>query len=230
MTIYDQSQYRPPYPKHNEKGIDPEPQPFGPPDLRPSGLGPGYSVYASAHGRNLAGMDDNNFDSQNSEGIETYPNELDLLNAADDVNGNGLFDPHGSHGNVHPDAGVFQDHLNIPGYIDRDQFYHPSEVRDLTQPGHNVMYVPGGAVSFQDGQKETYEKQQALWEIPPGMGWKAKRPPEKSIVDAPTATWPVSGLRGGDDAEKAKQLQYYMLAAGAGLAVGLAAVYMMRRK
>lgn len=228
MSNLDRSQLRPPYPEYSEKGIQPEPYPYGPPDLRPSGLGPGYSVYASAHGRNLAGMDNSNFDRKNSEGIETYPNELNMLSQFDDVDGNGVFDPNDSHGNVHPEEGIFQDHVNLPGYIARDKFYAQSEVSDLTKPNGYTMYVPGGAVSFQQGQQRTFEKNELLWDLPPSVSpYQADPTDEQSIVEAPTATWPVSGA---EDAKRAQKVQYYLFAAGAGLAVGVAAIYLMRRK
>jgi hypothetical protein len=130
----------------------------------------------------------------NSEGIETYPNELNTLAVADDVNGNGVFDPNNSHGNIHPDEGVFADHQSIPGYMKRDHFYNPSEVFDIPGGG-DVMYVPGGAVSFQQGQPETLRKQRLLWELPPSVNPFEPDPiPQDSTVNAPTATRPVSGF------------------------------------
>lgn len=189
MSTFNRGQLRPEYPAFAERGYSPDWNPFGPPDLWPSGDGPGYSVYAAPHGRNLAGVDD-----MNAEGIETYPNELDLLAEADDVRGNGLFDPNGSHGNVHPNEGVFADHQSLPGYIDRDHFYTPSEVEDLPGGGQ-VMYVPGGAVSFQQGQPETLRQNQLLWELPPSVRPFAPDPlPMESTVLAPTAERGIQGL------------------------------------
>lgn len=225
MTLWDRSQARPPYPTFPEKGFTQAPQRYGPPDLRPSGLGPGYSVYSSSHGRNLAGMSSDNFDSDNAEGIETYPNELNALSEADDVMGNGLFDPNLTHGNVHPDAGVFQDHLSLPGYVARDKFYQVSEVKDLTNGG-NVMYVPGGAVSFQEGQVETLRAKNLLWEIPPGV---SPIPPgqvqKTSIVDAPTATQSV-----GQENGAARNYTPYYVAAGVGVLAGLIWIGLRGRK
>ena len=231
-TTYDRLQLRPEYPVFNESGLERIPQRFGPPDLWPSGLGPGYSVYAAPHGRNLAGTDKSEMqpegiNNQNSEGIETYPNELNVLAQADDVNGNGVFDPHGSHGNVHPDAGVFQDHLNLPGYVARDHFYDLSEVEDLTQPNGRTMYVPGGAVSFQQGQQRTYEEQQLLWNLPPGMdAYNPEDPVSQSTVNAPTAARPI-----GEDNNNNNGPNYmpYAIMAGVGLAAG-AAWLLMRKK
>lgn len=230
MSSYNRSQLKPPYPVDNETGFRPESQHFGPPDMMPSGLGPGYSVYASAHGRYLAGVGNNNMDpsgidSTTSEGIETYPNELNLLSQADDVDGNGVFDPQGSHGNVHPDAGVFQDHESLPGYVARDHFYDLSEVVDLTKPDGRTMYVPGGAVSFQQGQQRTYEEQQLLWNVPPGMdAYQPTYPMAESIVDAPTASTPV----GSTEEPPPKNYRPYYIAAGVGVVAG--ALWLIMRK
>ena len=158
------------------------------------------------------------FDGTNSEGIETYPNELDSLAQAEDVVGNGVFDPNDTHGNIHPDAGVFQDHQNLPGYVARDHFYELSEVKDLTRPDGRVMYVPGGAVSLQQGQQHTLTETAEYWKLPPGMN---PITPDgvsmESIVDAPTASRPVGQI----DPEKKTDYTPYYIAAGVGLAAGL---------
>lgn len=164
MTIQDRDQYAPSYPAYRNSGrIKYAENMFNAPDLRPSGSGPGYSVFNSAYGRHLAGVDD-----ADGRGMETYPNELDILAVEDDVDGNGVFDPNLSHGNVHKDGGVFNDHQSLPGYVARDHFYSPSEVEDLTT-GKPVNYVPGGAVAFQQGQEETFLENQAIYKIPPDM-------------------------------------------------------------
>lgn len=144
-----QDQNSPPYPVHNTKGIKYAMNMFNAPDLRPSGAGPGNPVFKSEYGRHLAGLD------ADGRGMETYANELDILAVEDDVQGNGVFDPNLTHGNIHPDSGVFSDHQSLPGNIAREHFYSPSEVTDLTT-GKPVNYVPGGAVSFQQGQEETF--------------------------------------------------------------------------
>lgn len=212
MSTLNRGQLRPQYPVFSERGYQPKANPMGPPDMWPSAGGSGYSVYASAHGRNLAGVDD-----MNSEGIDTYPNELNSLAAADDTAGNGVFDPNDSHGNVHPNEGVFADHLSLPGYIDRDQFYRPSEVNDIPGGG-KTMYVPGGAVSFQQGQTETLRKNQLLWELPPSVRpFEAAPLHQESTVNAPTATESIRGL-GEVDAETKKK---YMTMATIGVCAGL---------
>lgn len=231
MTTLDRLQLRPPYPvtrQPGEGGI-----PYVPPDMRPSGWGPGYSVYASSYGRNLAGVGEHNemeaqsFDAQNAEGIETYPNELDALAVADDTAGNGVFDPNDTHGNVHPDAGLFQDHLSLPGYVARDHFYELSEVRDLTKPNGRVMYVPGGAVSLQQGQQRALTETDVFWEIPPGVSpFIPEGVPKQSIVDAPTAEKPIHHSVG--QANSPPSYTPYYVAAGLGLALGVA--YIVFRK
>lgn len=226
MSLLDFMQLRPQYPVSRQPGGSWEP--YVPPDMRPSGLGPGYSVYQSSHGRNLAGlgeineMEDQPFDGANSEGIETYPNELDMLAAADDTAGNGVFDPNDTHGNIHPDVGVFQDHQSLPGYVARDQFYELSEVRDLTKPDGRVMYVPGGAVSLQQGQQKALTEMDVFWEIPPGVSpFVPEGVPRQSTVDAPTAERPVHSSM-GQATDEGRSYKPYYVAAGVGIALGLA--------
>jgi hypothetical protein len=163
-TTYNRSQVFPPYPRVDAPRQKYTPHPFGPPDLRPSGLGPGYSFYQGAHGRNLAGVSS----MKSADQIETYPNELQLLAELDDVQNNGVFDANLTHGNIHPEYGVFNDHQSLPGYVARDVFYSASEVTDLTT-GKPVNYVPGGAVSFQQGQEENFNKNLAMYLIPKGI-------------------------------------------------------------
>lgn len=163
---------KPPYPVYMPEptqGQLPTPQQIGPPDTRPSQLNPAYSVYRGTWGRFLAGLGDT-MDTQTRSadvGIADYPNELNLLAEADDVQGNGMFDPFPSHGNIHPDFGVFGDHEDIPGYVARDRFYEASEVIDGTT-GRPVMYVPSGAIALDPGQVAAYHERQ-LWEIPPSL-------------------------------------------------------------
>lgn len=66
-----------------------------------------------------------------------------------------------------------------------------SEVTDLTQPGEQVVYVPGGAVSLQQGQQEMLTKNQLLWQLAPLQSGAASLFVEQSIVDALTATTPA---------------------------------------
>jgi hypothetical protein len=200
------------------------PQRFGPPDMWPSADGEIASSYSGVFGRNLAGTEDSGgqnlpgVNGMNAENIENYPNELDLLGEADDVNGNGVFDPNLTHGNVHPHEGIFAAHYNLPGYVARDQFYQPSSVTSATQGGH-IEYVPGGAVSFQQGQEETLRRTQQLWEVPNAI--PVRRTPEVNTVDAPTPVMSVSGMI--EDAQREAERKgraMWALAIGATLVVG----------
>lgn len=232
MTIpFDRKYQRPNYPAFGERGYPNVPH--VPPDLWPSGLGPGAAHYSGTFGRHLAGadtMDAQQFDGQNAEGMDVYPNELDSLTAADDTAGNGLFDPNDTHGNIHPEDGIFQDHQSLPGYVSREIPYKVSEVRDLTRPDGYTMYVPGGAVSLQQGQQHTLTQNSEFWQLPPGVNpIVAADVPDQSIVDAPTATNPVSGgiLWNEPDQEK-RRMQYLLAAAGVGLLGGV--IYFATRK
>jgi len=192
---------RPPYPVYEPTPIFggdlPTIDEIGPPDLRPSSQNPAYSVYAGTRGRNFAGLGESKMNTQSDsadEGVKDYPNELSVLAEADDVSGNGVFDPHGSPGNIHPDYGVFADKESMPGYLMREQFYAPSEVTDLTT-GNPVMYVPGGAVPIDQAQADTYRARQLLNELQPGLS------PETFGAPAWGSTWvptdyamPIAGL------------------------------------
>ena len=228
---------RPPYPLYmstplfggNLPTIDED----GPPDMRPSGLNPSYSMYRGARGRNFAGLGEEKMTAD--VGLRDYPNELDVLAEADDVQGNGVFDPAGTHGNVHPDYGVFADHVNMPGYLVRDQFYQPSEVIDGTT-GTPVLYVPGGAVAIDQSQYDTIRERQLLWELPPGV---SPQPPGKLDYADGGGDWipqewstPVSGI--GDDAPAvtapaASRAGVFAGFAIMGIAVGIFAATIMKR-
>ncbi len=229
---------RPPYPVYSRTpytGDLPPPSALGPPDTRPSSTiphplratNPAYSVYAGAHGRHLAGLNGVQMHSAD-EGIKDYPNELDVLQIADDVVGNGMFDPPGSHGNVHPDYGVFADHESLPGYIARDQFYTPSEVIDATT-GSPVMYVPSGAVSIDHAQQQAF-KDRLLWQLPPGVNPYATRDVfQMSTVTPHEAAWPV-GQAEEPPEEKASPLNMFLIAGIAGLSIGLVAALVWKKK
>jgi len=188
---------RPPYPVYDPQpifgGSLPTIDEIGPPDTRPSGQNPYYDLYRGAHGRHFSGLGVTNMMSAD-RGIKDYPNELNMLAEMDDVQGNGVFDPHGSHGNIHPDEGVFADHENLPGYLVRDQYYAPSQVIDGTT-GEPVMYVPGGAVAIDQSQLRTYRDRQLLWEIPPGMSAEQRTAPPDGDTWIPAEySWPVNGI------------------------------------
>jgi hypothetical protein len=196
---------RPPYPVYDRTPIFggqlPSIDEIGPPDMRPSGMNPYYDMYRGARGRNVAGLGQEeppmnmSMSTDTSDvGLKNYPNELDLLAAADDIQGNGVFDPHGTPGNISPDAGVFADHQSLPGYLVRDRYYEPSQVIDATT-GEPVMYVPGGAVAIDQGQVDTFRARQLMYKIPPGVSPQSPTFPSDSDSWIPNeASWPVSGL------------------------------------
>lgn len=166
------------------------------------------------------------------EGIRDYPNELNLLSAADDVQGNGIFDPEGSHGNVHPDTGIFADHESLPGYIVRDRFYQPSQVIDGTT-GDPIMYVPSGAVAIDAAQRVALERRRNLWELPPEFNPNpVTGPPEADTWIPQQYALPVDGLGQVVPANGAPATTGQKLVALAivGAAVGLLAATMRKKK
>lgn len=221
-----ESDVKPPYPAYSRTPV------FGgrlpseftwPPDVRPSALNPSYSVYEGTRDRYLAGLGGDDMQSADEQ-IQDYPNELNLLAHADDVQGNGIFDPNGSSGNIHADYGVFQDHESLPGYIVRDKFYRPSEVDDLTTGGR-TMYVPAGAVALDKSQVETYWKNRNLWEIPPGVSPEDVHETgfQKTWNTPPNSAWPVGPVGADDEKQPATATQMVIGFAIAGLAVGVLA-------
>jgi len=213
----------PPYPNYRRQQFDgdlPLP-PINQPDTRPIANNPAYSRYRGTRGRSCAGVDD-----MNAEGIKDYPNELNLLAEADDVVGNGLFDPPGSHGNVHPDEGIFADNVNLPGYIARDRFYEPSEVRDVTT-GDPVVYVPGGAVAIDDAQAQAF-RDRLRWQLPPGVNpWEPNPVNETSIVRPREAGFPIGQT---EAANQPSPMKYFVMAAVGGLSIGMLVSLVMPKK
>jgi hypothetical protein len=143
------------------------PETEGADDFLPSAHNLHYDVYASAHGRRLGDVDipsnghgpaptaepgaayqtlRQERERMSNISSKDYPGELDSLQRLDDVQGNGIFDPEGTHGNIHPDTGIFADREGIPGYLAREKFYKPSEIIDVNT-GKPVVFVPGGAVA-----------------------------------------------------------------------------------
>ena len=119
----------------------------GPPDTRySSGTAPFYeSGIVGMYGRNLAGTDEH---VQDEEAAPAWAvNELEMYARQDDVQGNGIFDPPGSHPNIHPDAGVFAVNYSLPGYHARERPFSQTEVLDATT-GRPIRAVPSGAVAM----------------------------------------------------------------------------------
>jgi hypothetical protein len=100
----------------------------------------------AAHGRHLAGSDEEVQDEQAEQGYAL--NELRLLAELDDIQGNGVFDnPQVTPPNIHPDAGVFSVRFSLPGYHARERMFEPSEVRDVTT-GRPIIPVLNSPVAF----------------------------------------------------------------------------------
>ena len=89
------------------------------------------------------------------EPVNYYPNELRLMEELDDTLGTGIFDPEGTHGQVHAGEGIFAAHYAMPGYLARERFFQPSEVVDATT-GRQILPVPAGAVAHDDVAKIAY--------------------------------------------------------------------------
>ena len=219
----------PPYPVYDSTplfgGSLPSIEEIGPPDTRPSSMNPSYNVYGAAWGRNLAGLGQDSMTAD--EGIRDYPNELNVLAEADDVQGNGVFDPAGSHGNIHPDEGVFADHESLPGYIVRDRFYRPSTVIDGTT-GEPVLFVPSGAVAIDQAQEDAYAATQLLYEVP--LPSETREHPSDSDTWIPKElAFPVAGL-GQDAAARPNTKRLIVALAIVGVAVGITAATLLPAK
>jgi hypothetical protein len=166
---------------------------------------------------------------ESADGIQDYANELDLLQLSDDVSGNGLFDPPGSAGNLHPEYGVFADHESIPGYIERDHFYAPSEVTDATT-GRQLMFVPGGAVAIDEAQKRAFNDR-LLWDLPPGVNpYPMLDVDSQSMVTPKEGAWPIGEAETEPTAERAPAANIFIMAAVAGIAIGLVAAIAWPKK
>lgn len=104
-----------------------------------------------AHGRHLAGSDDEVQDERVDSGYAL--NELALMAEMDDVQNNGVFDnPEATPPNIHPDAGVFSVRFSLPGYLARERMFQPSEVRDVTT-GRPIIPVPNSPVAFDTNEQ-----------------------------------------------------------------------------
>ncbi len=120
----------------------------GPPDARFTSLT--APVFQAAidrrYGRQLAGDTVQDAATESPDNAWAV-NELAALRELDDVQGDGIFDPPGTHPNVYPDAGVLAARFSMPGYHVREVPFQFSEVRDATT-GRPIIPVPNGAVSL----------------------------------------------------------------------------------
>jgi hypothetical protein len=204
----------------------------GPADLRASSsTGPSYQARIDRmYGRHLAGLGE----VQDEAVDQGYAlNELRLMEHLDDVSGNGVFDPPGTHPNLYRDAGVFAGRFGIPGYIDREVMYKVGEVVDATT-GRNVVYVPSGAVAIDSAAQVAYIEGQRYAAPSPVLrtreGRKMRGVPtwnaEQHAGRQPSAGSPsISGLPFGLSYNSAS-----LLAGIVGLAGAVAVVALLRKK
>lgn len=215
----------PVYSSQPNRGQLPSMAAMGPMDLLPSSsVGPYYQrQQLQAHGRYLAGTEEGPAGPIEVQDDVTQPawasNELEYLAEMDDVQGNGVFDPPGSHGNIHPDAGVFTARYSIPGYQARERPYGFSEVRDATT-GRRVRVVPSGAVAIDSSAQIAYIEQ--------GL-YKPPRPLMNQMQGRSTAfkpTWNVmQNPQAIGDATSQPFTSTQMLIATAGVGAALGVLY-----
>ena len=202
--------------------------PPGSPDLRPSQApAPFYQAQIDQqYGRRLAGVGEVQDEGANPGWAA---NELELLSEMDDVQGNGVFDPPGSHPNIHPDAGILAARYSLPGYDARERPFSMSEVRDVTT-GRRIRVVPGGAVAM-DSAAQIAFIEQGLYDPPNPIinDVTAQQTPEVSTAMVFQNPQPI-----GQDAAPAPSTQWKKMityTAGAGLLLGIGwAIYNNRKK
>ena len=176
----------------------------GPPDARiTSGTAHYYQSKIDArYGRQLAG--DDNVQAAESPDNAWAVNELEQLRELDDVQGDGIFDPPGTHPNIYPDAGVLAARYSLPGYHVREVPFMHSEVRDATT-GRQIIPVPGGAVSLDTPAKlAQLERNQYAPAQPVVWSNRGGRVLKESITNVVQNPEPVNGIgRWGMGAEAA---------------------------
>lgn len=234
----------------------PPPMDAWPYDLYPGDHNPRFEVFGAQRGRMVAGVGtvQSNASSADGSGVryatladsgraqgmaKDYPEELDRLQKLEDVQGNGIFDPHGSHGNINPDDGVFQDRANLPGYLAREKMFAPSEVLDVTT-GQPVVYVPGTPFMLDPRTPEALAELELYEPGWPGTGGRDVG--DRSTVMPPDDSWAVTGVgstarrrrrptRGAETDEPAPAGNMAFMGAAAGVAIGLfAALAWPKRK
>ena len=220
------------------------PQPFtgnlltgrqgGPPDARiTSGTAPYYQGKIDArYGRTLAG-DDNVSDSASPDNAWAV-NELEQLRELDDVQGDGIFDPPGTHPNIYPDAGSLAARYSLPGYHVREIPFKYSEVRDATT-GRPIIPVPNGAVSLDTPAKlAQLERNQYAPSQPVIWSNRGGRVLKESITNVAQNPEPVKGIGrwSGMGAEAAPPVSSdgKMLATVLGLGLGAGVLYALLTK
>jgi len=148
----------PHYPPQPYTGDLPSMVEVGPSDARySSNLAPHYEApFDRRYGRRLAGLGIDVSDESTDPGWAK--NELEIYAEMDDVQGNGVFDPPGTHPNIHPDAGIMAARYSLPGYHAREVPFSKTEVVDATT-GRRVIAVPSGAVSLDSAAQIAFIEQ-----------------------------------------------------------------------
>jgi len=197
-----------------------------------SSTAPHYqSLIDKAHGRHLAGTDDEVQDEGADSGYAL--NELRLMAEMDDVQNNGVFDnPAATPPNIHSDAGVFSVRFSLPGYLARERMFHPSEVRDVTT-GRPIVVVPNSPIAFDTSAQVAFIERGLNQPITPVVEQTSRgNMPWQSIVNVVQNPEPIGpgapatagfGLDSPIDGKKA-----VLLAGGA--AVAAAALWYFMRK
>lgn len=192
---------------------------MGPSDARPSsGTAHAYAApFDARYGRRLAGTD---FDVEDESADPGYAsNELALLAEMDDIEANGIFDPPGTHPNIHPDAGVFAARYSLPGYSARERPFSKTEVVDATT-GRPIVAVPSGAVAL-DSAAQIAFIEQGMYQTPENVvRWQEAQPMRsQSIANWMQNPQSISGF-GADAAAPGMTTQQIVLTT---LAVGASA-------
>jgi len=206
---------------------------IGPPDLWPTSLtSPRYYDRIEARaGRTLAG----DTVEEHAHPDNAYAvNELAFMRELDDVQGDGIFDPPGTHPNIYPDAGVFAARYSLPGYHVREVPFKYSEVRDATT-GRQIIPVPSGAVAL-DTPAKLAQLERNLYEPAQPVVWSNRggHVRDESIVNWAQNPEPVHGWGIGEEAATAPPVsaspnqKTLMAVVGLGLAFG--ALYALMKK
>jgi len=198
---------------------------MGPPDMLPTSLTASYyqAPIDRRYGRALAGSSVEVQDETAAENNAYDTDNLERLRELDDVQGDGIFDPPGTHPNIYPDAGVFAARYSLPGYHVREIPFKYSEVRDATT-GRPIVPVPNGAVSL-DTPAKIAQLERHLYAPPQPVVWSNRggRVRSENIADWVQNPEPVlSGFgRLGTEAPPASDTKKTAMAViGLGLAAG----------
>lgn len=186
------------------------------------------------YGRHLAGYGDVELESSDEQEPEqgTALNELKYLQEMDDSAGSGIFDAPGTRPNIHTDEGIFADRMALPGYVQRDPMYTPSEVKSVTT-GRPVTYVNAGAVAMDDAAQVAFLENRWLNPPQPVVNRMRGRPvPSRSTANVFQNPVPPAGAAPAATSGLGELAPVVNFALGAGV-VGLAAgvLYgLLRRK